>query len=159
MPKICEKCKKEFPIKIEINGKIRNTQRRRFCFECSPFGLHNTSKNPIEQEVDLACERESRYKNRRKGYNIKRKKEVLESRQKTKKELVLYKGGECEICGYNKPFMGAFAFHHKDPSEKELKISDFLYMGFEKLKKEADKCSLLCVRCHAEVHDFVPKNE
>ena len=74
-----------------------------------------------------------------------------ERRRKQKLELFEYKGGKCERCGYNKPIMAAYAFHHLDPSKKEYEISSNT-RSFAKAKKEVDKCILLCVRCHAEVH-------
>lgn len=43
MPK-CKNCQNSFPCKVEIEGKIRNLQRRKYCFNCSPFGFHNTKK-------------------------------------------------------------------------------------------------------------------
>ena len=42
--KICEKCKKEFPYWVSINGKKRNFKNRKYCLECSPFGSKNTKK-------------------------------------------------------------------------------------------------------------------
>ena len=36
-----------------------------------------------------------------------------------KKKAILYKGGKCIICGYNK-YYGALQFHHKNPEEKEF---------------------------------------
>ena len=41
MPK-CVMCGNEFPNFIEINGKKRNLERRKYCLKCSPFGAHNT---------------------------------------------------------------------------------------------------------------------
>jgi len=76
-------------------------------------------------------------------------------RVRKKIRLMEYKGNKCEKCGYNKiEYLSAFDFHHKDPTEKEF---GFGYKGrcisFDRLKKEADKCSLLCCRCHQEIHD------
>ena len=69
-----------------------------------------------------------------------------------KEKCVEYKGGECEICGYNK-YIGALEFHHKDPSEKDLQISKVRGGTFnEKIKKELDKCQILCSNCHREIH-------
>ena len=42
--KNCAICKKEFPSWIKIDGKYRNLKNRKYCFECSPFGKHNTVK-------------------------------------------------------------------------------------------------------------------
>lgn len=74
-------------------------------------------------------------------------------RNRKKLELVLYKGGKCEICQYdNIDCLRAFVFHHKNPKEKEFSISGKSW-SFDSLKQEVDKCALLCCRCHAEVHD------
>tara|TARA_Y100001937_G_scaffold23994_1_gene34473 strand:- start:41 stop:424 length:384 start_codon:yes stop_codon:yes gene_type:complete len=69
-----------------------------------------------------------------------------------KEKCVEYKGGKCEICGYDKYF-GALEFHHKDPSQKDLQISKVRTRTFNsKIKKELDKCQILCSNCHREIH-------
>ena len=72
-----------------------------------------------------------------------------------KQILVDYKGGKCEICGYNK-CLGALEFHHLNPEEKEFTISkknvNNNTIKIEDLKREADKCILVCANCHAELH-------
>lgn len=77
---------------------------------------------------------------------------VQKRRDKIKELLVEYKGGKCELCGYNK-CIGALEFHHLDPTQKEYSIG---YKGYtrsiEKNKKEADKCVLVCANCHREIH-------
>lgn len=82
-------------------------------------------------------------------------KSVVIWRQKRKKDLVEYKGGRCCRCGYDK-CIDALTFHHVNPLEKEFNIGGSTY-GFERLKKEVDKCILLCMNCHAEEHST--KNE
>lgn len=39
--KKCEKCGKDFPTWIKIDGVKRNLHSRKYCLECSPFGKHN----------------------------------------------------------------------------------------------------------------------
>ena len=68
-----------------------------------------------------------------------------------KKVLVEYKGGKCERCGYSK-CLRALQFHHIDPHTKEFEVSR-ARQSLDELKKEADKCMLLCANCHAEIHD------
>ena len=70
-----------------------------------------------------------------------------------KHHLILYKGGKCEKCGYDK-CEGALQFHHRNPVEKEFTISDIVpgSKSIEDCYKELDKCSLLCANCHAEEH-------
>ena len=61
-----------------------------------------------------------------------------------------YLGGKCQHCGYNK-YYGALQFHHIDPSTKD--VENFSkWKNFENLKKELDKCMLLCANCHVEEH-------
>ena len=73
----------------------------------------------------------------------------LEARRKSKEKLVEYKGGECECCGYNR-CIKALEFHHVDPKKKEFGITSS-NRKFEILKKEADKCILVCATCHREI--------
>ena len=67
-----------------------------------------------------------------------------------KQKYLDYKGGKCERCGYNK-CNAALEFHHLDPSKKEFRLS-YSRKGFEKVKKELDKCILVCANCHREIH-------
>lgn len=85
--------------------------------------------------------------------------DVKNWRNRKKRELVLYKGGQCEICGYDKiQYLRAFDFHHVNPNEKEFSISG-ISCSFEKIKKEVDKCQLLCCRCHMELHDKIEERK
>ncbi len=68
-----------------------------------------------------------------------------------KKELVEYKGGKCKMCGYSKS-LRALQFHHLDPSEKDFNIGGVSTLN-EDVKKELDKCILVCANCHSEIHD------
>ncbi len=72
-------------------------------------------------------------------------------RYRIKKEMVEYKGGSCEVCGYNKS-LRALQFHHKDPSQKDFNIGGIGSIN-EDVKKELDKCILVCANCHSEIHD------
>ena len=73
-------------------------------------------------------------------------------RRRAKKELIEYKGGRCEMCGYGKPIPNAYDFHHKDGNTKEFGIGTGDCKSLARMKVEADKCLLLCRNCHAEVH-------
>ena len=76
-----------------------------------------------------------------------------EQRHKRKGKLIEYKGGICSDCGlvYNKKNGSVFDFHHL--RDKKFGISgNTMEMSLEKLKKEADKCTLLCSNCHRIRH-------
>jgi hypothetical protein len=75
---------------------------------------------------------------------------VSNRRRAMKLKLVEYKGGKCEICGYNK-CIDALEFHHLNPDEKDLQVSGKT-KAFETLKEEVDKCILVCANCHREIH-------
>lgn len=77
---------------------------------------------------------------------------VSRKRRKIKEDLVEYKGGKCEVCGYDK-CIAALEFHHRDFTEKDFNLSKKGYThGLEKAKKEVDKCILICANCHREIH-------
>lgn len=77
---------------------------------------------------------------------------VQARRIKLKEMSIEYKGGKCEICGYDK-CKDALDFHHTDPSQKEFGIGAKGYTrAWNKVKQELDKCILVCANCHRELH-------
>lgn len=71
--------------------------------------------------------------------------------QKRKIKSVEYKGGKCEMCGYDKN-ISALEFHHKNPEEKDFTISSF-NGSWEDIQRELDKCVMVCANCHREIHN------
>jgi hypothetical protein len=70
--------------------------------------------------------------------------------RKRKEDLVAYKGGKCFDCGGVFPAC-CYDFDHRDPKEKCFMISTAHAAGKvsqEEIKKEADKCDLVCANCH-----------
>lgn len=83
---------------------------------------------------------------------------VQKRRERVKQMAVEYKGGECEVCGYNK-CIAALDFHHLDPSKKDFGIGEKGFTrSWEKIKKELDKCILVCSNCHREIHESLKDN-
>ena len=68
--------------------------------------------------------------------------------------LISLKGGKCVLCGYCKN-QTALCFHHTDPQIKlfQIDIRRCSNCSWEKLLAEANKCQLLCLNCHAEIHN------
>ena len=59
-------------------------------------------------------------------------------------------GGACAACGYDK-CTSALEFDHLDPKTKDFGIA-MVRSDRAKVLKEAEKCLLLCCRCHRERH-------
>lgn len=70
----------------------------------------------------------------------------------TKIKCINYLGGKCQICGETN--IHVLCFHHIDPTTKKFNILGCKNrrMSFEHLKPELDKCQLLCINCHKELH-------
>jgi hypothetical protein len=39
---VCNKCGNFFPNWVKINGERKSLKNRKYCLDCSPYGLHNT---------------------------------------------------------------------------------------------------------------------
>jgi len=155
----CKLCGKLFPFRVIIDGKTIITNRRKYCFACSPFGKHNTKKltapvSDVPQAIPcgkcgtFADKHESSHsycKSCNKNCTMKRQRD-------NKNDYINYKGGKCEKCGYFK-CPAALQFHHKDPSQKDFGIAQYKNVKInDKIRNELDKCLLLCANCHAEEH-------
>lgn len=176
--KVCLNCGKKFPIHLKYNGKKHNCCNRKYCLECSPPGRHNTSQLHIKFKIETTtsnskicfrCKKEYPlemfYDISRGNKNVKYSycrycsiKSTLQKQDHFKLLCIDYKGGKCEICGYNK-CQASLEFHHRDPSIKEFIISKYRTLKLtDECKKELEKCMLLCSNCHREVHYKNPQD-
>jgi len=67
---------------------------------------------------------------------------------------ITHKGSKCLDCGISypeEPYV-IFEFHHRDPSKKDVDWSKLKLRTDDKIKKELDKCDLLCSNCHRKRH-------
>ena len=94
-----------------------------------------------------------RYYNKTDKYKKQRNENRRDWSSREKQKAVDYKGGACCICGYN-TCIAALDFHHIDPTQKDGYGTGAIksHWTFEKNKLEIDKCILVCVRCHREIH-------
>lgn len=51
----CALCGRAFPNTMQIDGRVRVLNRRRYCVECSPFGGRNTRRLHLTPRVPRAC--------------------------------------------------------------------------------------------------------
>lgn len=73
-------------------------------------------------------------------------------RMLVKKKAVEEKGNKCALCGKTYPLQ-VYDFHHICPSEKDFNIGNkHATVKWEIVKKEIDKCLLLCANCHRLIH-------
>jgi transposase len=76
---------------------------------------------------------------------------VARRRRKVKELLVEEAGGRCVLCGYDK-CVAALEFHHLDPETKSFGLAQRgITRSIEEVRREAEKCVLVCSNCHAEI--------
>ena len=150
----CRKCGKSIIRKVWINNKRINTQNRKYCFECSPFGSHNTSKletvkqNGCGIKLCVMCGKEHCQKGKKCGVcNFNHRK------TQTQEKISIAIGGfKCCICGYDK-LKQNLCFHHVNPSDKSFNLSSReMMLKWDRVWAEMQKCVLVCSNCHGEIH-------
>jgi hypothetical protein len=68
-----------------------------------------------------------------------------------KLELVQALGGKCSRCGYDKN-LAALSFHHISGKSHAMDMRNLSNHKLEAVLKEFQRCELLCLNCHAELH-------
>lgn len=76
---------------------------------------------------------------------------VKSYRQRMKERLVNYKGGKCQLCGYNL-CITALEFHHLNSKDKDFTVSKYSNLKWDTVVSEVDKCIMVCANCHREIH-------
>jgi hypothetical protein len=95
----------------------------------------------------------------KKYYQRRPEKKIEDSRQEKAKNREIWYAyfnsigmNKCSKCGYNKCW-SAIEFHHIDPKEKEVVVSELVLRKMtETRKEEVNKCITLCANCHRELH-------
>lgn len=77
---------------------------------------------------------------------VKRKKQIASWFLDYKKNL------SCERCGENTTV--CLDFHHQIHKKKDFSLATIRSWGWgiERIKKEVEKCAVLCANCHRKVH-------
>lgn len=76
---------------------------------------------------------------------------VKNYRIRLKERAVYVMGGKCSVCGYNK-CQTALEFHHLNPEEKDFTFAANTNRAWSTIRKELEKCILVCANCHREIH-------
>lgn len=101
---------------------------------------------------------------RQKDYSRKQRIKRSILRRQLKEDCIKLMGGKCMVCGYNS-HLEAMDFHHINPEKKEYGISQIMNKAITNktlltfLKKEIEKCILLCSNCHSELHAKLEKEK
>lgn len=164
--KICKKCGKQIPRKLNINGMVRDLGRRSYCIECSPFNNNGRAKIVANKQVCLFCGKslenrqslfcsvtcQSEY-----HYNeyIERWKQGLESGLKgeyqvsdrIKKYLFRKYDNKCSKCGWGE--MNPYT--HRIPLDVHHKDGDYT-------NNDEENLDLLCPNCHSLTSNYKSLN-
>lgn len=120
--------------------------------DISSFHKNPKKKDGVQSKCKDCCSlyhREHYLKNKQKYVN-----NASIRRMDTKKVYSELKSKlKCVKCGENHP--ACLDFHHTDPTTKEYSIARMAGEGrsMVSIKKEMDKCIVLCANCHRKIHN------
>lgn len=129
--KICRTCKKEKKIdEFSWRNKIKK-QKHGECKDCYKITRKKSYENNKQYYLN---------KNKRRRLELKN---WFDSYKKDKK---------CVFCGESESI--CLDFHHLDNSKKEYNVSNMNYSTYsiKTIKKEIDKCIIVCANCHRKLH-------
>lgn len=106
-------------------GKILTGKQTKFCSTICKSRIHNVKLQ---------------------SYAAQRKRGV-----ERKASAIAENGGKCTVCGYDKN-TAAMCFHHLKDKKFPLDTKHFANNSMETIRKELEKCELLCLNCHMELH-------
>lgn len=69
-----------------------------------------------------------------------------------KAKFVKERGDKCELCGKENLPLPCYVFHHIDPEKKEFHVDEIWLWKEDKIKKELEKCVMVCANCHQILH-------
>jgi hypothetical protein len=133
-------------------------KKYRVNYEKSTYNKIQTTKYTSCKILKLCskCRKEKRIKIKENKCNQCKKLDKQNIKQWALKiSAVKYKGEKCKECGWStnniKDYI-CFDFHHRNPEEKEFLLSRIKTRSLDDIKKELDKCDLLCAMCHRKKH-------
>jgi hypothetical protein len=117
--------------------------------------LWRNKKKGLKHSQCSLCYKETRkssYGNNRQYYYERN----LKKRKQSTDWLVEYKKNKkCYFCNETEPI--CLDFHHIDDTKKEFNISNMKYQSTERMKKEIEKCVIVCSNCHRKIHTHLLK--
>jgi hypothetical protein len=127
------------------NGRVKG-----HCKDCNYEMVKKNRKENPQKHRDYYKKYWKDPKNKEKKYLSAKNRQI-----RIKLKCVEYMGGGCSVCGYDK-CIEALEFHHLDPKTKDKDLSHGrgvdTRISFDNLKRELNKCILVCANCHREKH-------
>lgn len=125
---------------------LQREKPRERCRECHTNYLHECQigrpsnrpkgRNPLAYSLSKEYQRNINHKTYR----------------KFRFEVVKIKGNKCFKCGKKNLPVAVYELHHRDPTQKDMTISDARAKSWEKFVEEMEKCDLVCCNCHRIIH-------
>lgn len=136
MKKVCNLCGIEKPIS-EFRSRV---------YSSGNIGYHSMCN-----DCDVDYKRQH-YLNNKDKYLKKAKRNSKKYKYENVRFVVEYlQNAGCFMCGISDPVV--LEFHHRDASTKEHNLSNmYLSYSLEKVKKEIEKCDVICSNCHRRLH-------
>lgn len=147
--KICTTCKEEKLLEMFSLQREGRFGRNSKCKACKGKREKERYETNVELAREKARERTQQYRLR----HPERNRELVAKRRQQQREFIAARKAElgCGRCGINDHRV--LDFHHKDPNEKELAVSQLLSRkGWEAVLNEMEKCIVLCANCHRITH-------
>ena len=144
--KIAKKNKKYY---IDHKEKLAE-QKKKWCKE-NPEKMKEHRKRYYIKNRERILEYDKQWKEKNPEYIKEYQREYRKKKRNFISNYKLSKG--CDVCGYNK-CASALDFHHNN-GNKEYNIGGIArrISDTNKIKKEMEKCTVLCRNCHAELHE------
>ncbi len=129
--KVCPRCSLEKTNTLFFKNKNKKDGLSSFCRECQRIYQNDWYKSHQKEQRARVSKNSKKYKDI--------------NQQGVYQYLLTH---PCIICGEKDPIV--LEFDHLNPEEKEATISVMSSSGisWERVKKEIDKCQILCANCH-----------
>jgi len=85
-------------------------------------------------------------------------KDSYERYEDLKQELVTFKGDKCALCE-KQYHISIYSFHHTGKEHKDFNLADRRHSPMAEVLRELKKCILVCRNCHAEIHEYMKRQE
>ena len=140
----CRKCGEWKPLTEFTKHKKMKYGIDTICLKCNCKSVKKHYDENAEQVLEY-----------QRKYYIENREKCIERTANTRNKIVdivgsFKDGKKCIICGLDD--INLLSFHHRNPKEKEFKVSGRNSISKERLIKEMNKCDLLCPNCHRDLH-------